>query len=156
MDTKICSKCKTEKSVGDFNKHEGHKDGLRSECKKCFNEWKKKYRIKNNEKIRQKEREWENRYGQRPYGKFLYYKKKAKERTISWNLSFEQFLIFWQKPCNYCSQTIKTIGLDRINNERGYEINNIVPCCKTCNYAKRALKEKEFIEMCNRVSERHK
>ncbi len=32
---KVCSKCKLEKPLGEFYKHCGHKDGLRSDCKSC-------------------------------------------------------------------------------------------------------------------------
>jgi hypothetical protein len=35
METKICSKCKEEKNVCEFNKEKHNKSGLRSECKLC-------------------------------------------------------------------------------------------------------------------------
>jgi hypothetical protein len=35
METKICSKCKEEKNVCEFNKEKRNKSGLRSECKLC-------------------------------------------------------------------------------------------------------------------------
>lgn len=151
MKTKICSKCKIEKPIEDFDKHNSHKDGLRSECKKCHNEWKRQYRLKNKEKIREKERKWETQYSQRPIGRFLKYKKGAKRRKIEWNLTKEQFMIFWQKPCYYCGELIKTIGLDRLNNLRGYKFGNVVSCCSRCNYAKRKMSPDEFIGMCRKV-----
>ena len=35
MTKKICSKCKIEKDVCEFNKRKDSKDGLRGYCKKC-------------------------------------------------------------------------------------------------------------------------
>jgi len=45
-------------------------------------------------------------------------------------------MTFWQKPCTYCGKEIKTIALDRTNNDVGYEISNLKPCCKPCNSTK--------------------
>lgn len=50
METKICSKCKEEKFVYEFNKHIKKKDGLRTECMICSRLSNKLYREKNNEK----------------------------------------------------------------------------------------------------------
>jgi hypothetical protein len=38
-------------------------------------------------------------------------------------------------PCVYCGSLIRGIGsgLDRINNSKGYIIDNVNPCCGTCN-----------------------
>ena len=57
METKICSKCKQEKSVGEFNKKLDTKDGLRSDCREC----RKQYRQENPEKI--KNAELKRKYG---------------------------------------------------------------------------------------------
>lgn len=37
--TKVCSKCKIEKSVKDFYKHPGCKQGIRPDCKICADEY---------------------------------------------------------------------------------------------------------------------
>jgi hypothetical protein len=36
-------------------------------------------------------------------------------------------------------------GLDRVDNGKGYEIDNVVPCCKECNYAKCDRTQKDFV-----------
>ena len=41
---KKCSKCGIEKNESEFSPDNRHKDGLRSECKLCNNEWKCNYR----------------------------------------------------------------------------------------------------------------
>ena len=50
MCIKICTKCKTEKSINDFCKHKGSKDGLQSNCKQCASISTKKWKINNPEK----------------------------------------------------------------------------------------------------------
>jgi hypothetical protein len=44
----------------------------------------------------------------------------------------------WQKPCHYCGAELPLhiVGLDRVDNARGYTRDNIVPCCALCNDAK--------------------
>jgi hypothetical protein len=63
METKICTKCSTEKHIGDFYKKKSTKDGLRPECKVCTNEVNKKYVEKNAEKVAETHRKYreENR-----------------------------------------------------------------------------------------------
>ena len=36
------------------------------------------------------------------------------------------------KPCTYCGDT-KRVGCDRIDNDRGHTMDNVVPCCVECN-----------------------
>ncbi len=36
-------------------------------------------------------------------------------------------------------------GIDRVNNEMGYEPLNVVPCCQECNFAKCKMSKDEFI-----------
>jgi hypothetical protein len=51
----------------------------------------------------------------------------------------ENYELLINKSCYYCSnklgtKTIYGAGLDRLNNDLGYELNNVVPCCTFCNY----------------------
>jgi len=62
------------------------------------------------------------------------------------------FLTFWQKPCSYCGDSIKTVGLDRVDNAIGYLDGNIIACCAPCNIAKRDMSQSEYIERCLRVA----
>jgi hypothetical protein len=39
------------------------------------------------------------------------------------------------KSCIYCGDT-EDLGCDRIDNSKGHTMNNIVPSCKICNYAR--------------------
>jgi hypothetical protein len=81
----------------------------------------------------------------------LYSKCKcsASERNLSFNLS---------SSCHYCGTLpIKTHGgklyngaylhngIDRVNNNIGYELSNCVPCCMICNRAKNTLSVGDFL-----------
>lgn len=51
MNTKICSKCKLEKNLSEFNKNKQTKDKLNCWCNICYKKYKRKYSEKNREKI---------------------------------------------------------------------------------------------------------
>jgi len=86
------------------------------------------------------------------------YKVGAKKRGLEWDLTEEQFEEITQQDCYYCGAKPNNNskgnhgnngnyiynGLDRIDNFKGYTKDNIVPCCKTCNFAKRDLTIQEF------------
>jgi hypothetical protein len=90
--------------------------------------------------------------------KWLYqqYGGRAKSRGVSFELSFDQFVTFWQKPCFYGGEAIATIGLDRVDSSLGYSVGNVVPCCRGCNVAKLDGTSQEFIARCHRVARIHR
>jgi hypothetical protein len=51
METKICSKCKEEKEVCEFNNNKSTYDGKRPECKLCTNKQSILYNKKNKDKV---------------------------------------------------------------------------------------------------------
>ena len=96
--------------------------------------------------------------------KYLYnrYKFKAEQKSLIFNLSLEQFKIITSQDCHYCkvkpSQKAKNNniiyiynGIDRKDNNIGYELNNSLPCCKVCNRAKNSMTYIEFIEYLDRI-----
>ena len=80
------------------------------------------------------------------------YKSGARKREIRFRLTLAEFMRFLQKSCTYCDTEIKTIGLDRINNDIGYLAGNIQPCCTLCNWSKRTQTSDQFIAHCVRVA----
>jgi len=58
MATKVCTKCKMEKSLNQFGRHRGHKDGLNTQCKKCVNQGSKQYYKRNRDYYKQKRQEF--------------------------------------------------------------------------------------------------
>lgn len=75
------------------------------------------------------------------------YKSRALQRSISFNVSSEYFILVAKQNCYICGarpnnkQSYKGkkylySGVDRINNSVGYIDGNIAPCCKSCNSKK--------------------
>lgn len=61
----------------------------------------------------------------------------AKQRKYNWNLTFEQAVgLLFQARCWYCGDKYDKLGIDRIDNNTGYEPNNVVSCCTMCNRIK--------------------
>lgn len=84
------------------------------------------------------------------------YKYHAKLRKLSFDLTREKFKELTSSNCYYCnikpsreqkSRTTVYIcnGIDRVDNHKGYEVNNCVPCCRRCNSIKMGI-SKDMIE----------
>ena len=87
------------------------------------------------------------------------YKRSAKVRHIDWSLSEEEVTFLTQQTCTYCGQAPTQIrrvpntngeyvynGIDRVDNNKGYIRDNVVPCCKWCNVAKGTRLQEEFLD----------
>lgn len=96
-----------------------------------------------------------NDYNKTQKGKYSEYKSAAKRMGRTFDLTFEQFISFWNTICYYCGLDIDGIGLDRFNNDIGYTIDNIVSCCCVCNRMKRSATHERFIERCNLIANRY-
>ena len=155
--TKVCSSCNIEKESSAFWKKKTGKLGLRAKCKDCLNKDTKRKAAHTRYHHRNKERwyNWHKEYIHTKQGRYSSYKSDAKRRNYEWKLSFKDFEAFWQKPCFYCGDSIESIGLDRIDNNLGYIIKNLVPCCTRCNKAKHTASSEEFIEMCKKIASLH-
>lgn len=81
---------------------------------------------------------------------YFLYKKRAERKLMKFELSLVQFQNITSSNCYYCSappsnriQKHKYIyyynGIDRIDNSKGYEDNNVLPCCVICNTKKGAI-----------------
>jgi len=89
---------------------------------------------------------------------FYLYKRNAKNRNIEFNLSLKQFENITSKNCYYCNSqpsneykghlqsngSFVYNGIDRIDNNKGYFLENCVPCCHDCNWMKRDLSVETF------------
>ena len=96
---------------------------------------------------------------------YSHYKRNAERRGIPFLLTQSEVISVIHKPCYYCGcvesdtfarkekdYTIKHNGMDRVDPAKGYELTNIVPCCKTCNFAKHTMTQAEFYDWIKRVS----
>jgi len=133
---KKCVKCKQEKPFSEFNKDKQKKSGFYSYCKECRNQ----FYQDNIESIKKREKQ----YALTPKGKYMQYKHRAKHRSIEFSLTFEEFYSYWEEPCDYCNTPIETIGLDRMDNSKGYTPENVISCCRSCNRKKGSKPLKEW------------
>ena len=62
METKVCSKCKVCKNICGFSRDKSRTDGLYPSCKECEKKRFKLYRIENKEKLKEKYKEFNERY----------------------------------------------------------------------------------------------
>ena len=96
------------------------------------------------------------------------YKTRASKIKIDFKLTKEKFQEIIKSNCNYCGippnnklkHKFATItedyfynGVDRINSDLGYTLNNVVPCCEQCNRMKLDWSREEFL---NKVSQIYK
>lgn len=95
------------------------------------------------------------------------YRLPASYRNLAFALTVDEFISCIRKPCYYCGETnniikvndgksinvqLRANGIDRKDNSIGYTLDNIVPCCSICNYAKRILTADEYITHCKKVA----
>ena len=80
--------------------------------------------------------------------------RRAAVRGLSFTLSFEAFSRLWSQPCHYCGALVRGVGIDRVDNGRGYEPDNVVPCCWLCNSWKSVLTVAEFRERVGQLYQR--
>ncbi len=89
------------------------------------------------------------------------YKYTSHRRNIEWNLTDEQAINLMKGECGYCgrkpySMYLNTTrsngyflsnGIDRIDNIKGYTVDNCCSCCSQCNTAKLNMSENEFLNL---------
>ncbi len=95
------------------------------------------------------------------------YRKSARVKGHSFELSREQLGILIKEDCYYCGgepsnsfiyheKTITYQGIDRKDNSKGYTPDNVVPCCIICNKMKNTLSSDEFLSHIDKISDRLK
>jgi len=95
--------------------------------------------------------EREKRYRKTLQGKYKSLRNSAKQRNYKLELSFKQFCEVIDNPCVYCGETEERIGVDRIDNSVGYTLENSAPCCKICNFMKRAMSVDDFLNHIKKI-----
>lgn len=109
------------------------------------------------------------------------YRQGAKQRDMEFNLTIDEFQKIVVQNCHYCgcepkdyngyfltdksrlihniSTTLETAhaawikvnGIDRLDNNKSYTIENSVPCCTICNFMKKVLSKDEFLAHIERI-----
>lgn len=92
------------------------------------------------------------------------YINSKKLKGVDYNLTEDLLKILFSGDCYYCGLQAKDSncqkgkygdfyynGIDRIDNHKGYISDNVVSCCKHCNYAKRDMSQKDFLDYIKRL-----
>jgi len=155
-DKKDKLQCNYCKKIEDNYTKFSYKD---TKCDTCYLQYNREY-MKNNPEQRAKkskaerkrrnkfteEQKENNRKKSRLYkrtlrARYKFCLKRAENRKLSFTLSFEDFCDLAVKACYYCSNLLCKISencsnIDRIDSSKGYDLENVLPCCAQCNRIK--------------------
>lgn len=92
------------------------------------------------------------------------YQRMAKKIQREFSLTIDDFKKITSSPCHYCGCEPKSVfktqteygwytynGIDRINNNIGYIIDNCVACCEIDNYGKHTTSYEDYIIHLNKM-----
>lgn len=85
---------------------------------------------------------------------YYHYKHRANKKRIAFDITNEMYNKMRQSPCYICGKEgnhLHNNGIDRINNQEGYTITNIQPCCSECNYMKRDYDMNDWIDKMSKI-----
>lgn len=131
-------------------------------------EYHKEYYQKNKEKLREKARNWISRNSHRFWAMSTLNKHKSNGYKINIKINELEQLAKQTTNCPICEtklnwktgnkkkKQINSPTLDRINNEKVLNRNNIWIICNKCNTSKYDRTFDEFIEYCTKVSNKFK
>lgn len=140
----VCQTCGISKPIKDYLPDLESITRYNFECKKCSGDQDRfdKFKLKNKYKCVRKER-----------AIYLRYRISAKDRNLEFSLTLEDMQRFRTRvPCYYCGDKLKRIGIDRVDNSKGYTLDNCVPCCTTCNRMKMAHTTDFFLNHLDKIS----
>jgi len=135
METKICSKCKVEKDVCEFNKRMTAKDGKRSSCKECDSQDIKKWRQNNKEKLKLQKERYTKKYHQKNLDRGKKYRENNKEKNLTRSTNWrkknkEYFIKYYQenksKISKQSSERKKTNILFKLSSLYRSRINKVL------------------------------
>lgn len=91
---------------------------------------------------------------------YLKYKRRANVNNWSFKISEKEFKIMTQiNQCHICgrySDKNHCNGVDRIDNNRGYDLDNCKSCCGDCNYMKNNIEHSDFLLHCALIAYNNK
>jgi hypothetical protein len=68
------------------------------------------------------------------------YKNRALKKNLDFALSHDEYLCLITQDCYLCGKNSNSQhlnGIDRLDNNKGYTLDNVKSCCANCNYMKK-------------------
>jgi len=105
-------------------------------------------------------------HGEASFNDYIYnYKTDAKNRGYEFKLSRKEFRDIISKNCFYCNEEPSPVsrrknrfngiyignGIDRVDNNKGYTLDNCVSCCTMCNQLKKNYSLTDFLEKITKI-----
>lgn len=153
--TKVCSKCRLEKSKTEFSPRVDRLCGVYSSCKQC----KAAFRSK-----RHYERRADDPYAYWVIRTRIGVKDRANKAGIHFGLTDDDLRVLLNESrlqCAYCDKQLdfhtdvtdrwSAPSLDRIVPSRGYVFENVTICCYRCNMIKSEATADELRRLAERV-----
>ncbi len=170
---KTCTVCHITQDETYFSIAARNVGGKMHSCKNCNKRFRIERGYEQKRASRPEHAEYNARrfkkYAQSTRGRAIYLYNGAKKRALDKNLEFdltveyiEQFLIigicfktlfrFDLKPRGRSVRNAFAPSVDRIDNNRGYTMDNVQVVCDMYNHGKGQHTDEEFIRFCNRVA----
>ena len=133
----LCTRCNKETIVrGD------HLQKSPKACRHCVNSLQKEIADTKYKKLRKYKRIYNS------------YRGNAYTRNIKFDITLQDVISLVDSECYYCGDN-NSKGIDRIDSKDFYHINNVVPCCGTCNMMKNKFTTDLFLEKVNQIYNKH-
>lgn len=96
--------------------------------------------------------------------RYAEYRRGARVRNLSFELTIDDFKKIVIQNCFYCGEIPRSAkrnfqtfwvpmnGIDRVDNNRGYRLDNVVPCCTICNTLKKTMSMTDFLNHIAKIS----
>jgi hypothetical protein len=107
-----------------------------------------------NKNIIDGEKDYEYNYDNKKKITYNEYKKSSEKRNIKFELTNDEFINLKNRDCYLCGKTntdIHSNGIDRINSNDSYNIDNCQTCCGTCNFMKNKINYDIFIDKITKI-----
>jgi hypothetical protein len=158
-------------------KKKEYKEKNRERFKEQQKEYQHEWYLKNKEKKDKQNSEWHKTHKKESVKIVQAYVQRNKEKVALYNKQFSESLVGryrllkyrhkkkWcdteiitietfkelsDQACTYCGEKSE-MGIDRIENDKGYTKENSISCCKFCNYMKKHWTKEFFLEHIKKI-----
>lgn len=95
-------------------------------------------------------------FGEHERATYSQYMHRASIKGFEFVLSNDQYNTITHQMCYICgNKNFNTIGMDRIDNSKGYIVDNLEPCCSECNYFKRDFTLDVVYDKITKIAQAH-